>query len=840
MKDENKFIFGGDDTTEELENSVESSDDDSISDVENNDTFIGSNVSRDMLDSEETIYEPNNLSNESEVSPKDIKQQENKEALKDITTEVGAAYLQKMGVPKGLSKKALQMGNKLPGSKMLTDKAFGAVAKTPVGDIAKGAADVAKKTGADKLLDAKSGDKSTTGKGISDLGGKAKSAETSGQSSSTGSSGNKNLLLLGLPGMIFPFIIILVVVAIFAIPVIYGNEIRNAGKKVMNFFMELKYGTSEEIVNDFYKKIDEVVMDTRENLGVELDREFLTTSVIYGSFLMEDYVKDYGKVDADDREVADQYREITNYVASMAKEMVYIDTLVHNDTYEVKRFVQTIKTNDKGEQEVEQVEITEELCNGQEITKEKQKKLKENSDTYEERFDASNKTNKICASISYSQNLQKLEAFLKYAYIPKVIYNVEIKGEKEILWERLKHFLNNSGYQEDYFNIKMEYLVQGGEYDGYSELTDEQKKETDNIIRTILSLAKSSKMLSENYYIKGATSLPVDVSDGESIESRLYSKTLSYYGPRQLEGSGPFHYGIDIGKLTQADPIYSIADGIVTQANPNGLGSYGNYITIGHDINFDGKYDYYSRYAHLSIVKVKKGDIVNNGQMIGVMGTTGNSSGIHLHFEIRDEKDSAMDPLPFLKNIENKVSELSSIETTELNSFGVYNHSSELSKKIASNLGTRDAVVIASKYLIEKFNGLPYFCGGYTNSIIDTNWYKEKKVTGKSCPDVGNLSKYGLSVEGFVSWALATGGVIDRKQYSISELAGLGTKVAFTDSNINIGDLVWKENNIGVIIEQDDSRLRVVYMNTNKGLSVETINRTGYNGLFDQAIIIKY
>ncbi|MCX5036247.1 M23 family metallopeptidase [Streptomyces coelicoflavus] len=89
--------------------------------------------------------------------------------------------------------------------------------------------------------------------------------------------------------------------------------------------------------------------------------------------------------------------------------------------------------------------------------------------------------------------------------------------------------------------------------------------------------------------------------------------------------------------------------GTVVKAGGNGAGdgpAYGNAIVIKHG---NGTY---SQYAHLSKVNVKIGQVVKTGQSIAKSGNTGNSSGPHLHFEIRTTANygSAVDPVAFLKS----------------------------------------------------------------------------------------------------------------------------------------------------------------------------------------------
>ena len=99
-----------------------------------------------------------------------------------------------------------------------------------------------------------------------------------------------------------------------------------------------------------------------------------------------------------------------------------------------------------------------------------------------------------------------------------------------------------------------------------------------------------------------------------------------------------FHYGIDIA-MPMNTPIYATHSGKVTYAKFNSSG-YGNVV-------FLDKGKVQTRYAHLNKILVKEGDIVKAGDQIGLMGTTGWSSGVHLHFEVRLD-GNAQDPYPYL------------------------------------------------------------------------------------------------------------------------------------------------------------------------------------------------
>lgn len=111
----------------------------------------------------------------------------------------------------------------------------------------------------------------------------------------------------------------------------------------------------------------------------------------------------------------------------------------------------------------------------------------------------------------------------------------------------------------------------------------------------------------------------------DSLESYHYpymGRITSRYGPRR----GRAHQGLDIG-LKTGDPIYATFDGKVRFSKA--AGDYGNLIVIRHNNGLE------TYYAHLSQRDVEVGDWVVAGQQIGLGGSTGRSTGPHLHFEVR-------------------------------------------------------------------------------------------------------------------------------------------------------------------------------------------------------------
>lgn len=139
-----------------------------------------------------------------------------------------------------------------------------------------------------------------------------------------------------------------------------------------------------------------------------------------------------------------------------------------------------------------------------------------------------------------------------------------------------------------------------------------------------------------------AYSSPVPVT-GVSIPSRMPlegAQLTSGFGMRNhpVLGGRRAHAGIDLAAPT-GTPVYATADGIVSRAD--WYSSYGLYISVNHGASME------TRYAHLSRLAVAAGDNVKKGDLIGYVGSTGRSTGPHLHYEVRVD-GLAVNPIPYM------------------------------------------------------------------------------------------------------------------------------------------------------------------------------------------------
>jgi peptidoglycan hydrolase FlgJ len=128
--------------------------------------------------------------------------------------------------------------------------------------------------------------------------------------------------------------------------------------------------------------------------------------------------------------------------------------------------------------------------------------------------------------------------------------------------------------------------------------------------------------------------------DGPALVMPVVGRPSSGYGMRTdpVHGGEMKHPGFDLAAPT-GTKVSAAAEGTVTHAGP--AGTYGNLVTIKHASGYE------TRYAHLSAVSVHVGDQVAPGTPIGAVGTTGYSTGPHLHFEVRHDGQT-IDPAPLL------------------------------------------------------------------------------------------------------------------------------------------------------------------------------------------------
>lgn len=124
--------------------------------------------------------------------------------------------------------------------------------------------------------------------------------------------------------------------------------------------------------------------------------------------------------------------------------------------------------------------------------------------------------------------------------------------------------------------------------------------------------------------------------DGAHLSSDYGMRTHPVLGGRRS------HKGVDLA-APSGTPIYATADGYVSKAE--WFSSYGNFVSIEHGAELQ------TRYAHMSRIAVAPGTRVKKGELIGYVGSTGRSTGPHLHYEVRID-GQAVNPVPYMVELE--------------------------------------------------------------------------------------------------------------------------------------------------------------------------------------------
>lgn len=134
-----------------------------------------------------------------------------------------------------------------------------------------------------------------------------------------------------------------------------------------------------------------------------------------------------------------------------------------------------------------------------------------------------------------------------------------------------------------------------------------------------------------------ATKVEFAVPSINPVEIMKFSSGFGQRGA-PLRGASRNHKGIDIPGPV-GTPIYATADGMVGRAQ--WVGGYGKYVEINHGNSVQ------TRYGHLSAMNVSPGQRIRKGDILGYMGSTGRSTGSHLHYEVRIAGE-AINPTAFL------------------------------------------------------------------------------------------------------------------------------------------------------------------------------------------------
>jgi murein DD-endopeptidase MepM/ murein hydrolase activator NlpD len=229
----------------------------------------------------------------------------------------------------------------------------------------------------------------------------------------------------------------------------------------------------------------------------------------------------------------------------------------------------------------------------------------------------------------------------------------QLRDETALLLKEVKDFETAlsetlSALGQDPSNQRQQ--VYGGDLSSFfniRETPEGQLQEVDDVRRLSSYLSSAAGPIREiGSRLNSQSALLTEIPSIWPIKSGLGHISM-FFGQNINPFSGQYyiHKGIDISTYRSGDPVVTTADGQVVTIEYTG--DFGNYVIIRH------KHGYYTRYAHLLSARVRLGQRVQQGEVIGYIGNTGLSTGPHLHYEIHIGSD-VVDPYKYM-NIRSSI-----------------------------------------------------------------------------------------------------------------------------------------------------------------------------------------
>lgn len=157
----------------------------------------------------------------------------------------------------------------------------------------------------------------------------------------------------------------------------------------------------------------------------------------------------------------------------------------------------------------------------------------------------------------------------------------------------------------------------------------------------VISLSGKQENKAELLSVVDFVDQQIDRVRSYPLGSPVVGNVTSYFGKRSspFNGRPDFHAGVDIS-IDRSTPVKAVADGIVIMSGYKG--AYGKVIVVDHGNGFE------TLYGHLSQISARPGEKVCRGEIIGNVGSTGRSTGPHLHYEVR-KNGEPQNPIPYLE-----------------------------------------------------------------------------------------------------------------------------------------------------------------------------------------------
>jgi murein DD-endopeptidase MepM/ murein hydrolase activator NlpD len=225
----------------------------------------------------------------------------------------------------------------------------------------------------------------------------------------------------------------------------------------------------------------------------------------------------------------------------------------------------------------------------------------------------------------------------------------QLRDEMSVLWREARAFQSalSGVFSSLGLNVSADTAKTAGSGDLSSffdmrETTEGRLREAEDVRSLANYLSSAVEPLKEiGTLLDSQSSLLTEVPNIWPIKGGIGHISM-FFGENEdpFTGQVYVHKGIDLSTYRQGDPIVATADGQVVTVDYD-VDGFGNYVIIRH------KHGFYTRYGHMHSFKVRTGQRVQQGEVIGYIGNTGRSTGPHVHYEVHIGSD-IVDPYKFL------------------------------------------------------------------------------------------------------------------------------------------------------------------------------------------------
>ena len=352
----------------------------------------------------------------------------------------------------------------------------------------------------------------------------------------------------------------------------------------------------------------------------------------------------------------EQKEQVSEELAKAEEQLTYVQEELS------KAVVDLQKMDDKiNEYQTTLNQVNSKYSELQQKVSESETKLEEAKEKYEKKLNLLKK--RLVAIYKHGEtkyldvllNSRNIIDFISKYYVVQRIAEIDSKTINELKEQKIELEKINNELEEDKAQMKIAKVEAEKQtviltntktvYENQKNSLSESEKQLNAQIETYKKQQEELENLIQ-YTISGST-YELKYSGGVMIWPTLETSYItSPYGSRlhPIQGVIKNHDGIDIGGKT-GDPVYAAADGIVIYSAFN-TGGYGNMIMIDHGLNSEGV-KIVTLYAHGDKLLKSVGETVKQGDTIMEMGSTGNSTGPHVHFEVR-ENGTDVDPKIYL------------------------------------------------------------------------------------------------------------------------------------------------------------------------------------------------